>query len=113
MQPTTSFHNAVVNAVAREQEEADATVAVTNKYEPVYIKEEALSALQTVLTKLSQNVASLKQNKIDSPQPHRAKNLLYSNPKKDQKCWWCGQYRHIPKNCGQSGFKNPSRSSLS
>lgn len=42
VQPTTSFHNAVVIAVVREQEEADATVAVTEKYEPVYIKEEAL-----------------------------------------------------------------------
>lgn len=53
-------------------------MAVTKKYEPVYLREEAmapspLSGLQTALRELTQNVASLNQEmsslKWDSPNP--------------------------------------------
>lgn len=38
-QPTTSFHDMVLDAVVWEQEEANATVSVTKKYEPLYLPE--------------------------------------------------------------------------
>lgn len=93
MQPAISFNDAVVDAVAQEQEESDAMVAVTKKYEPTYLKEEALaplplSAQQTALTKLAQDVVPLKQevvsSKKDSVQPHRGENPLRRDPKEDK-----------------------------
>lgn len=44
-QPAISFHNVVVDAVAREQEDAEATMAVTNRYDPLHMKEEPLTAV--------------------------------------------------------------------
>lgn len=68
VQPTTSVHNAMADS---EQEEADATVAVTKKFEPPYLKEEALatsplSAMQTALTKLALHLATLKHEVASS-----------------------------------------------
>lgn len=65
VQPTPSFHNEMVDVVAWKQD-ADATVAVTEKFEPAYLIEEAqaptlLSAMQTVLMQLAQDLAALKQ----------------------------------------------------
>lgn len=38
-QPTLSFIVTVVEAVAREQEDAEATVTVTKRHEPIHPKE--------------------------------------------------------------------------
>lgn len=95
MQPTISFHS-LVDAVAHEQEEADALVAVTKKFEPAYLKEVALAplhllAMQTALMKLAQDLAALKQvvasSKKDSPpQTHRGDKPLHKDPEEDRKC---------------------------
>lgn len=121
-QPTSSFDNAEVDVVAQNQKEADATVAVTKKFEPAYLKEEALapsplSAMQTVLTKLAQDVATLKQEvasfKKDSPQPPSGENPLSRDPEKRQKMLvvW-SLWTHIQELCGGPNSRNPYRSSL-
>lgn len=86
-QPTTSFHNGVVDVVAWDQEETDATVAVTKKFEVVSPRK-------------------------DSSQPYRGDNPLHRDPEEDQRYWQCGHCQHISKNCGRSTIRNPSRPSF-
>lgn len=43
VQITTSFHDTVVDTVEQEQEDIEANVAVEKRYEPLYLKEEALA----------------------------------------------------------------------
>lgn len=65
-QPSLTVNDTVVDAAARLQENAEATVVVTKTYEPLHVTEEALapphqSAMQTTNRELTQNMASMRQ----------------------------------------------------
>lgn len=96
-QPTISFHDVVVDAATRKQEDADATMKVTKIYDPLHMKEESLapsllSAIHTALGELALNVASLKQElsslKRDSASSPKAENPLLRDTNEDRKHWW-------------------------
>lgn len=64
--PSLNFSNVVMEAVVKEQEDMETTIAMTKKSEPMYLREEALapstlSAVQTAIQELPQNVSSMCQ----------------------------------------------------
>lgn len=91
----TLFNNTVVDAVAWEEEDAETSMTVIRRHEPLHLKEEALaplplSALQTAIRELAQDVASLKQEissfKQDMAHPSKGENPLWRDSNEAQKC---------------------------
>lgn len=52
-QPAMSFYDFVVDAVAWEQEEEEATVMETKGYEPLHLKEETLAPSRLSATQIA------------------------------------------------------------
>lgn len=95
MQPVISFQDTMVNVAVQEQEDVEATVTVTKRYEPLHLKEEALAlspllAIETTLRELAQDMASLKQEMFTFKQnlahPSKVENTLWRDQEEDWKC---------------------------
>lgn len=90
-QPAIYLHDIVGEAVAQEKEDAEATVAVTNRYDPAHMKNKVLAPSHTALRELALDVASLKQElssiKQDPVSSHKGENRLGRDSEEDHKCW--------------------------
>lgn len=106
MQPTLSFINTVVDTVVWEQEEMEATMVVMKKQEPLHLKEEALALVGHIdghkgartEDGVLEEMSTFKQDSADFS---RDKNPLRRDPDEDRKCWQCGRFGHVARNCGQ------------
>lgn len=109
-QLSLTFYDTVVDVVVRLQEDAEATMSVTKRHEPLHIREESLapyplSAMQNTIRELTQNMASMRQEMSTFKQEldHlKGKYLLQRDPDEDQKCWRVSCFGHVAKNCGQT-----------
>lgn len=89
VQPAISFHDIAADMVAGEQDDADAAIAITKKYDPLHMPEYALapsplSAIQSTLQELALDMAFLKQKlsalQWDSILSPMGENLLQWDP---------------------------------
>ena len=71
--------------------------------------EKVVRDLAEMVASLSQEVAALRRG---SEQPRAVTNPLRRDPDTDRKCWQCGRFGHIARDCVKRGAQNVQRHPL-
>lgn len=117
-QPAISFHDGVVDAVFAGAGRCVSNHAIDKNIWSITHERGGPKPLTTVCRihsikailngrrSLKQELSSLKLDSVPFP---NGENPLQRDPEEGWKCWWCGCFLHVSKNCGWHIFKSSSR----